>query len=348
MNQHAARTSENGVLLRPASLEEAGLFYSELDAEQDKALGTVGHIRMDFGHNGKEFWHTWWPHNEDQLNTPEFKDELQTIVDALRTDGPLKDLTSMRSFCAQNGGAITRDGCSFGYVVETDRYRYCLRCTPSPGDYQGYLYCYDKQQELAHRVKLVGRVTYADDTKQEFADPQQYLRTIREELPYHAFRKQDLSTDQRWERLLNKLDGKELTPDSEPPVLCGSRRFRLEELALEHEINELDNRLTFYLLPNYDPEAVFGLRVAETDNDDFLTACAVYDLDTGEVCSSLSVFHDRGAEGELEYRYPLTVHEQMVLGKRMDAICAELTGMHLEDCRAHYLSEMQGPAAPQL
>ena len=72
-----------------------------------------------------------------------------------------------------------------GYVVETDHYRYCLRCTPSPGDYQGYLYCYDKQQqELAHQVKLVGRVTYADGTKQEFTDPQQYLRTIREELPY--------------------------------------------------------------------------------------------------------------------------------------------------------------------
>ena len=165
---------------------------------------------------------------------------------------------------------------------------------------------------------------------------------------YHAFRKQDLSTDQRWERLLNKLDGKELTPDSEPPVLYGSRRFRLEELALEHEINELDNRLRFYLLPNYDPEAVFGLRVAEADTDDFLTACAVYDLDAGEVCSSLSVFHDRGAEGELEYQYPLTVHEQMVLGEKMDAICVELNGVHLAECRAHYISEMQGPAVPQL
>ena len=165
---------------------------------------------------------------------------------------------------------------------------------------------------------------------------------------YHAFRKQNLSTDQRWERLLNKLDGKELTPDSEPPVLYGSRRFRLEELALEHEINELDNHLTFYLLPNYDPEAVFGLCVAEADNDDFLTACAVYDLDTGEVCSSLSVFHDRGAEGELEYQYPLTVHEQMVLSEKMDAICIELNGMRRAECRAHYLSVMKGPAVPQL
>lgn len=185
MNQHAARTSEKGVQLRPASLEEAGLFYSEPDAEQDKALGTVGHVRMDFGHNGKEFWHTWWPHNQNQFNIPEFKDELQTIVDTLRADGPLKDLPSMHSFCAQNGGAITKDGRSFGYVVETDHYRYCLRCTPSPGDYQAYLYCYDKrQQELAQQGNPVGRVTYADGTKQEFTDPQQYLRTIREELPY--------------------------------------------------------------------------------------------------------------------------------------------------------------------
>ena len=56
--------------MRPASIEEAGLFYSELDEAQDEALGTVGHIRMDFGSGGKEFWHTWWPHNEDRFNTP--------------------------------------------------------------------------------------------------------------------------------------------------------------------------------------------------------------------------------------------------------------------------------------
>ena len=34
--------------LRPASREEAGLFYS--NDEQDEALGTVGHLRLDFGH----------------------------------------------------------------------------------------------------------------------------------------------------------------------------------------------------------------------------------------------------------------------------------------------------------
>ena len=41
--------------LRPASPDEAGLFYSELEPEKDEALGTVGHVRLDFGHGGKEF-----------------------------------------------------------------------------------------------------------------------------------------------------------------------------------------------------------------------------------------------------------------------------------------------------
>lgn len=52
-------------VLRPASLDEVGLFYSE--EKLDEALGTVGHLRMDFGHGEKEFWHTWWPHNEDTV-----------------------------------------------------------------------------------------------------------------------------------------------------------------------------------------------------------------------------------------------------------------------------------------
>ena len=129
---------------RAASIDETALFYSEPNKENDLALKTIGHLRMDFGSTGKEFWHTWWPHNDDQFNTQEFKGELQAIVDDLRADGPLKDLESMRSFCTQNGGAITTDGRSFGYVMSTERYRYCLRCTPSPGDYQGYLYCYEK------------------------------------------------------------------------------------------------------------------------------------------------------------------------------------------------------------
>lgn len=172
---------------RPASHEEAGLFYSEPDQALDEALGTVGHLRMDFGSGGKEFFHTWWPHNEDQFNTGEFKDDLQEVVDALRADGPLKDLSAMRTYCHQNGGSITQDGRSYGYIAETKHYRYCLRCTPFPGDHQGYLYCYDlRQQQMAHQNKPIGRVTFASGEQMEFTDAATFLQSIRDELPYMA------------------------------------------------------------------------------------------------------------------------------------------------------------------
>ena len=153
--------------IRPASHEEAGLFYSQMKETEDAALGTVGHVRMDFGSSGKGFYHTWWPHNDDQFNTKEFKGELQEVVD--------------------------------GYVVDTEHYRYCLRCTPSPGDYQGYLYCYDlRQQQMAQQAKPVGRVIFADGSRMDYTDTQEYLRCIQEELPQHSvtgFRYETLTDD---------------------------------------------------------------------------------------------------------------------------------------------------------
>ena len=187
------------VHIRPASIEEAGLFYSQMDEAEDAVLGTVGHIRMDFGASGKEFYHTWWPHNGDQFNTGEFKDELQKFVDMLRADGPLTNLALMRNYCYQHGGKITEDGRCFGYIAETEHYRYCLRCTPSPGEYQGYLYSYDlRQQRMAQQAKPVGRITYASGEEQTFTDAQKYLDTIREELQYQAttgFRYETLTDD---------------------------------------------------------------------------------------------------------------------------------------------------------
>ena len=121
------------------------------------------------------------------------------IVETLRQNGLLQDLASMRAYCARNGGAITKDGRCFGYVVDTEHYRYCLRCTPAPGEYQGYLYCYDlRQQQLIQQAGLVGRVTYAGGEEKGFTDPQTYLDTIRDELPYRdttGFRHETLTDD---------------------------------------------------------------------------------------------------------------------------------------------------------
>ena len=146
--------------LCPASPEDAGLFYA-LTPEEDAELGAIGHVRMDFGHGGQEFWHTWWPRGPEELNTPEFRDELNKVVNDLR-QGVLKDLSSMRRYCCGSEGAIAGGSCcqNYGFTLETDRYLYRLRCNPAKDDYQGYLTIFDKQvQELNQRQQMKQSMT---------------------------------------------------------------------------------------------------------------------------------------------------------------------------------------------
>ena len=55
----------------------------------------------------------------------------------------------MRRFCRANGGEIKGGilGQNYGYVIETERYKYLLRCNPVEGDYQAYLTAMDKQAQ---------------------------------------------------------------------------------------------------------------------------------------------------------------------------------------------------------
>ena len=187
---------EYSFALRPASIEEAGLFYS--NDEQDEALGTVGHLRLDFGHGFLPLRSTCYPHNDDQFDTLEFKILLREFLEAMQENGPLASLSSMEAYCQKHGGAITEDGQTYGYIWETERYRFCLRCTPSPFEYQGHLYCYDLWQQQIQKNCPVGQVTYASGEQQTFTVVQHYLQTIREELPYRdttGFRFETLTDD---------------------------------------------------------------------------------------------------------------------------------------------------------
>ena len=186
--------------IRPARPEEAGLFYTP-HPEEDKRLGTVGHVRMDFGRSGNEFWHTWWPRGPEELNSPVFKAELQEVVDTLR-ESVLKNRFAMERFCYEHGGKISGGWTqNYGYIVETEHYRYCLRCNPSPGDYNCYCTAYDldvQRQNMARDKPLAGRVTYANGDTQEFTDTEAFLKCIRDELPYRpttGFRYEVLTDD---------------------------------------------------------------------------------------------------------------------------------------------------------
>lgn len=175
-------------IIRPAFPEEAGLFYA-LPPEQDEKLGAIGHVRIDFGRSGTEFWHTWHPRGPQELNSPEFKAELQEVVEEMR-EGILKNFSAMTGYCQGHGGEISGGWVqNYGYIVETENYRYCLRCNPVPGDYQAYLTAFDlnvqRQNHAQGEKPLVGRVSFANGERLEYTDADEYLRCVREELPYH-------------------------------------------------------------------------------------------------------------------------------------------------------------------
>lgn len=116
---------------------------------QDKAVGCVGHLRGDFG-SGKSFYTTWWPHQNDVLNTPEFKADIDRTVNWLREqpDSPLRDFDTMKRCCdfyARRCAIKQAMFPSCGFMVKTKQYVYMLRCTPTKGDYQFYIYCYQRE-----------------------------------------------------------------------------------------------------------------------------------------------------------------------------------------------------------
>ena len=172
--------------LCPASPDEAGLFYAQTP-EKDAELEAIGHVRIDFGSSGKEFWHTWWPRGPEELNSPEFKAELGKVVDTLRKT-VLKDSDSMKRYCHEHGGAIEGGWRqNYGYVVDTGRYQFYLRCNPGRGDYNAYLTCLDKQaQKLSQESEVIGRLSFASGEVLEYTSGEQYIEALKEELEYMA------------------------------------------------------------------------------------------------------------------------------------------------------------------
>ena len=132
---------------KPEAVEteaEELLFYS--DKERDAALGTIGHLRIDFGRSGEKFNCTWFDHANSEKNDSHFKESFDIFIDDLRT-GVLKSRAEMRKFCygkdeCRNSHSYTED--CWGFRVLSDRYAYYIRCTPGAGDYECYIYAYDK------------------------------------------------------------------------------------------------------------------------------------------------------------------------------------------------------------
>ena len=155
----------------------------------------------------------------------------------------------------------------------------------------------------------------------------------------HAMRKSDAGVKEQWDRLLDRLRGKEITPDSEYGFLEGERHLRPEEVSFSGDIDQNDNLLNFYLETNFNVDEVFGTNVVTAENDDFLNVYADYDLEENCVCDTLTVILNCADGEQFAYKYRLNAEEMESMEQKMDSYCMERLGVSLSDCHKQYLEE---------
>ena len=149
---------------------------------------------------------------------------------------------------------------------------------------------------------------------------------------YRATQKQLVSGDVMLQKLLECLNGKEITSAGH----LSARNFSFGE-----EIIESDGKLNFYLQADFDVDAAFGTFVCTDQNDDWLNIYANYDVERDRLCDTLELNLCKGDGPEECWSYPLNAAEQEVLLRKMEAFCQQQTGMSLHDF-ARQLREEQG------
>lgn len=140
---------EAEMTLRPMTLTERNYSYTQ-SQQLIMQTGCIGHLRADFGSNGKQFFSSWDDHRAD-LKSDAFKHEFDEVINTMREDskygGILKSRRDMTDYCYDHPisgfeGNYTKE---YGFRVDTDHYSYMLRLSPNKGDYNIYCYCYLRQ-----------------------------------------------------------------------------------------------------------------------------------------------------------------------------------------------------------
>ena len=144
-----------------------------------------------------------------------------------------------------------------------------------------------------------------------------------------------MDTEKRWQRLLDHLEGKELTSAGH----LSAREFTFGDEIIEH-----DQKLNFYVQAEFDVDTVFGTHVLTDENDDWLNIYANYDIAEDRPCDTLELTLCKGDGSEESWSYQLNAAEQEVLMRKMEEFCQQQTGMSLRVYAQQFREEqMQAP-----
>ncbi len=121
------------------------LYTARQSTQISGQTGSIGHLRADMGGDGKGFFPKWSSHREN-LDTEEFQQELEGVMEALVGDeqygGFLKSRDAMRDFCQEHPESGFNDGFAFGFRADTAQYAYLIRLQPYKGEENLFIYCY--------------------------------------------------------------------------------------------------------------------------------------------------------------------------------------------------------------
>lgn len=155
--------------LRPLTIPERKYTYAQSSQLQGQT-GNIGHLRGDFGSGGTEFYTSWFD-ARPQWKTDEFKQDLDDVINALRTEEqPLLRNRSLMLWFGRANKESEMEGnyaIEFGFRADTEKYAFLIRCNPTKGDYNFYCYCYVKDWLDKHIEKADRDIRFIDSSYKE-------------------------------------------------------------------------------------------------------------------------------------------------------------------------------------
>lgn len=160
--------------IRPMKPEEQAYSYTQ-DNEILENAGCLGHLRGDMGRDGDEFWTTWDDHVAER-KTEAFQQEFQQVIQALRDDmqfgGLFRNREQMKRYCSEHPEGAMEEGFyrEYGFRADTEDYSYMIRCNPNRGEYNFYVYVYNREmlEEVLQPEKDKIRVLVVEPEKKPY------------------------------------------------------------------------------------------------------------------------------------------------------------------------------------
>ena len=144
-------TDQEGNMFEIRAIQPEEIIYTLSQSSSLRSMtGNIGILEAEVEKDAEPFVSTWL-HFRDDLNTQEFRDELDVLMFTLRSgagDHFLMDRKTLSEFC--NSGKVRKilktDAYSeFGVRVESDKYVYLMRLAPEKEGYDLCCYCYIKK-----------------------------------------------------------------------------------------------------------------------------------------------------------------------------------------------------------